>query len=167
MLTRDQLLKRVTRDNMLETLLKHNAIKLKKNVTVLMLAKAAAAQDALNLNTAVPKCFGVLYDLETECSSCKLKDYCEIVFLREPKASNIIAEHDLQEDAPFGFRDGSRAATLIKAWKTNHLTKGELRELSRTQFKSLIDIERILAELRKRNLLIHDGQYFGIRRSTT
>lgn len=164
MLTKDQLIKRATHGNWLGALLEHNAIKLKKNVTVLMLAKAAAAQDVLNLKTTVPKCFGLLYDLDTNCTMCKLKDYCEIVFLREPKASNIIAEHDLQETAPTGFREGSRAASFIKAWRFNLHTKGELYQLSLKQFESLIDIERILTELRKRNLLIHDGKYFGIRR---
>ena len=158
MLTKDVLLKRAKRE-------KIQAITTKTPIQTI--AIALAMMTARKFNTAVPKCFGRLYNLtesSSECHQCKLEPYCEIVFTRIPLTGNTIAESDLQDTAPFGFKEGSRAARFIKAWKFNLFTKGELRALSRAQFESLIDIERILAELRKRNLLIHDGKYFGIRR---
>lgn len=164
MLTRDELIKRAIRGNIFESVMTYNRVKLKKNVTVVMLADACATAAVLNMNTTLPPCFGILYDPTTSCRECKIKDYCEVMVFRNPKPINIIAESDVQENAPFGFRDGSRAAVFIKVWKSNLYTKGELHQLSLKQFDSLIDIERILTELRKRNLLIHDGKYLGIRR---
>ncbi len=170
MLTKAQLIKRVQKvlhNTWLGALAEHSPggfPKIKKSIPFHELAQIVAKQTVLNLKTTLPPCFGVLYDKTAFCNECKINEYCEIVVVRVPHKGNIIAEQDLLESAPFGFREGSRAAMLIKAWKSNLLMKGELKTLSTKLFDSVIDIDRIIAEIQKRRLLIHDGKYFGIRR---
>lgn len=161
MLTKDVLIQRAKREKLTVT----------TKTPIQTIAEGIAKQVAGKLGAPMPRCFGRLHDLtalDSMCRECKIEPYCEIVFVRVPKSDyHIIAENDVQESAPFGFKDGSRAAILIKAWKSNLVTKGELRRLSNKLFSSTIDIQRILTELQKRRMLIHDGKYYGIRRPTT
>src|SRR6266446_1073234 len=145
MLTKAELIKRVPKvlhNTWLGALAEHSPSgfpKVKKNIPFHELAQIVAKQTALNLKTTLPPCFGVLYDKTAFCHECRVKEYCEIMLIRTPKITNIIAENDLLESAPFGFKEGSRAAMFIKAWKSNLLLKGELQALSTKLFGSIID----------------------------
>jgi hypothetical protein len=128
------------------------------------LASDLATWEAAKLGCERPSCFGVLYDAELDCRGCRLAEYCAYVVKHGHFPYQMVRERDLEPVMRTGFKDGSRAAILIQRWAMRYLTVAQLERLSQKIFGSIIDIERIITQLRKKRLLLAEkGGRFGVR----
>lgn len=128
------------------------------------LASQLATWEATKLGVERPNCFGILYDAELSCRTCRVAEYCAYIAKHGHFPYDVVRERDLEPVMRTGFKDGSRAAILIQRWAMRYLTVEQLERLSQKIFGSVIDIQRIISQLRKKRLLLAEkGGRFGVR----
>lgn len=129
----------------------------------LQLAQKVAEKEKQSL----PSCYGILFQRRSsKCLRCLVRQYCEVVYEKalywDANLASELTEKDIDLSMPIGFKEGSRAHMFVRKWN-RMLSIEELKDLSRTLFKSTIDIQRIIDHVKQRRLLIKKGVRFGIK----
>ncbi len=133
-----------------------------------MRAKTKQRRNARNLAQQavkpleLPRCFGRLHFDDAVCRRCCINAYCESA--SKSKLSNELEEQyiDLPQEL-LGFKLGSRPDLFVHRWSVKSLTRKQLIKLSRELFDgTIIDIDRILAHLKKRKMLKQNAKLYTI-----